>query len=271
MAADGRMSYSSMNFRGEKSSILRSAITRWLRGSRRAAPSSRQEFPYAIEGNGRMETPNSVIEEDLDTAFREGPEFGVQYLDSEHRGLIFRHIKRAGRGFLNPAELMDIYQETILGVIKKTSEPGFDPCRSLRMVFAIARNKAINALRARRKLRINEDYDAILNYVAADTKDTNLGLRWKAFVGPAEAKELREILSNFIPSLPLRQRVVAQCFIDNFEDYGERRVYIPLARAVSAVTGITESVADVKCDWRYAREKIVNHLQGLGYDVFKGE
>ena len=70
---------------------------------------------------------------------------------------------------------------------------------------------------------------------------------------------------------PERQRIVAQCYIDNFEMFRPRAIYKPLADAVSAVTGITESVADVKNDWRYAREKIIAQLQGLGYDFFTVE
>ena len=46
-----------------------------------------------------MATPNPVSEDDLDSAFRAGSDFGVQYLHSEFRELIFQHIKRAGRGF----------------------------------------------------------------------------------------------------------------------------------------------------------------------------
>jgi DNA-directed RNA polymerase specialized sigma24 family protein len=218
-----------------------------------------------------MATPNPLIEDELDSAFREGSVFGVQYLVSECRDLILQHIKRAGRGFLNPDELAVVYQDTIVGVIEKTKEPGFDPCRSLRMVYAIARNKAVDFLRIRKKHRVNMDYDAILDAVATDTKDTDLGFRWRLKVGSGEAKELREIVSKFILTLPERQQVVAQCYVDNFEMLRPRAIYKPLADAVSAVTGITESVADVRNDWRYAREKIIAHLQGLGYDFFKVE
>jgi hypothetical protein len=76
-----------------------------------------------------MATPNPVSEDDLDSAFREGSVFGVQYLVSEFRDLILQHIKRAGRGFLNPDELAVVYQDTIVGVIEKTKErrPGRVP------------------------------------------------------------------------------------------------------------------------------------------------
>ena len=120
-------------------------------------------------------------------------------------------------------------------------------------------------LRTRKKHRINVDYDAILDAVAVDTKDTDLGYRWRLKIGSGEAREVREILLKFVATLPERQRIVAQCFIDNFEMFRPRAIYKPLADAVSAVTGITESVADVKNDWRYARAKIIAELERRGY------
>ncbi len=218
-----------------------------------------------------MATPNPVSEDDLDSAFREGAIFGVQYLVSEYQEQILKHIKRAGRGFLKPEELAVVYQDTIVGVIERTKGPDFDPCRSLRMVLAIARNKAVDFLRARKKHRVNMDYDAILDAVATDTKDTDLGSRWKWKIGSGEAKELREIVSKFILTLPERQQIVAQCYVDNFEMFRPRAIYKPLADAVSAIAKTTECVADVKSEWRYAREKIIAHLQGLGYDFFRVE
>jgi RNA polymerase sigma factor (sigma-70 family) len=218
-----------------------------------------------------MATSNPVSEDELDSAFRAGSDFGVEYLHLEFSGQIFQHILRAARGFLNQEEALEVYQETLVAVIERARKPDFDPCRSLRMVFSIARNKTVDYLRARKKLRINEDYDAILDAVALDTKNADLGYRWRLKVGPGEARELREILLAFLPTLPERQRIVAQCFIDNFEEFRARDTYKPLADAVSAVTGVTESVAAVKSEWRYAREKICTHLQGLGYDFFKAE
>jgi hypothetical protein len=155
-------------------------------------------------------------------------------------------------------------QETLLGMLKKARKPGFEPCRSLRMVLAIARNKAIDLLR-KRGHKVNLDEDAILDVVAADTKDSDILLQWRKHTSPIEARELREILLLFIASLPKRQRIVAQCFINNFEEFRQRDIYRPLADAVGAVTGITESVADVKNDWRYAREKIIAELHRRGY------
>ena len=128
------------------------------------------------------------------------------------------------------------------------------------MVLRIARNKATDLLRQRGH-RINLDEDAILEAVVGDTKGSDLILQWRLHVFPAEARELREILLAFIAMLPERQRIVAQCFIDNYEDFRARDTYRPLAEAVSAITHVTESVAAVKSEWRYAREKIIAELK----------
>jgi len=207
---------------------------------------------------------SSDSEADLDEAFEDSPEFGIRYLNSEYKNRILRHIKRCGRGFFDLHDLLDVYQETVIGMLKRARKPDFEPCRSLRMVLTIARNKSIDFLR-KRGHKINLDEDAILDVVAADTKGSDILRQWQLRTSPVEARELREILLLFIATLPERQRIVAQCFIDNFEEFRERNTYRPLADAVSAVTGITESVADVKNDWRYAREKIMAELQRRGY------
>ena len=64
---------------------------------------------------------------------------------------------------------------------------------------------------------------------------------------------------------------MARCFVDHFEEFHERDTYKPLAEAVSAVTGKSESVAAVKSDWRYAREKIATALHRRGYSFIPAE
>jgi hypothetical protein len=152
----------------------------------------------------------------------------------------------------------------MIGMLVKARKPGFEPCRSLRIVLVIARNKAIDLLR-KRGHQIKLDDDAILEVVAADTKDSDILVQWRQHISPIDSRELREILLLLIATLPERQRIVAQCFIDNFEEFRERDTYRPLTNAVNAITGATERLADVKNNWRYAREKIVAELQRRGY------
>jgi len=204
-------------------------------------------------------------ESDLDEAFESSPEFGIRYLYSEFREYLYRFIKRCGRGFFNYQDYEDVFQLTVFAVYQRAKKPSFCPRHTLGMVITIARNKSIDLLR-KRGHKIKLDADGILAAVAADTKGTEMLMRWQLHVSETEANELREILIKFIATLPERQRIVAQCFVDNFEDFHERKTYQPLAEAVSAITRRTETVAGVKSVWRYAREKIVEELQRRGYE-----
>ncbi len=217
-----------------------------------------------------MATTDPASETELDAAFEQGAEFGIEYLNSVFQERVLRHIKRHGRGFLDTHDLMVAYQETIIGMLVCARRPGFEPCRSLRMVLSIAKNKATDMLRQRGH-RINLDEDAILGAVAADTKGSDIYLQWRLHVFPAQLRELREVLYAFIATLPERQRVVAQCFVDNYEDFRERNTYRPLADAVGAITGVMENVADVKNVWRYVRVRIIEELQGRGYNYIRVE
>src|SRR5262249_17987506 len=160
---------------------------------------------------------------------------------------------------------LEIYQEVLISVWKKAKEPGFNPSRPLRIVYRITRFRVADH-RRRRKHRANTNEDGILGAVAASLKDTDLGFQWKLHMGPAELREFRKSLPEIIATLPRRQRLVAECFKDNFEDFrGERDVAKPLADAVSAVTGNTENVVAVMSAWRVAREKIAAELQRRGF------
>lgn len=203
-------------------------------------------------------------EADLDEAFEQGAEFGIRFLNSEYQERVLRYIKRCGCGFFTHEDLQDVYQETLIGMHQKARQDGFQPCRSLRLVLTIARNKSFDLLR-QRGLTVSVDEDAILDLVAIDTKDSEVYSRWKLRVSPSEARELKEILLTFIATLPERQRIVAHCFINHYQAFRRRDTYKPLADAVGAITGVTESVAAVKNDWRYAREKIIAELKRRGY------
>lgn len=217
-----------------------------------------------------MATIDPASETELDAAFEAGAGFGIEYLNCFFKDRVLRHIKRHGRGFLDTHDLMVAYQEAMIGMLVRARRPGFEPCRSLRMVLSIAKYKAIDMLRERGH-RINLDEDAILEVVAADTKGSDIYFQWRLHVFPTQLRELREILYEFIAALPERQRIVAQCFVDNYEDFRERNTYRPLADAVGAITGRTENVADVRGVWRRVRLRIVEELQSRGYNYIRVE
>jgi DNA-directed RNA polymerase specialized sigma24 family protein len=160
--------------------------------------------------------------------------------------------------------VLEIYQETLIGVHQCASQPGFNPDHPMKIVRRVARCRAIDQ-RRRCGHRPNTNEDAILGVVAADLRGSDLGLQWRLHMGPAERNEFWRMLPEIIAILPPRQRLVAECFVNHYEEFRERDVAKPLADAVSAVTGKTESVAAVMSAWRFARERIAEELCLRGY------
>ena len=218
-------------------------------------------------GFSAMGVESSDGETVLEEAFRLDPDLGIELLDSEFGELIFRRIKRvAWSSSLD--DRLDIYQETLLAMLQRARRPDFDTRRPLRLAQAIACRKAVDHLRKRHH-RLNADDDAVLSHIAADLKDTNLGFEWK-YLGPVEWSEFRKALLEVLATLPERQRVVAQAFVDHYEDFKERDTYLPLAEAVGRVTGRRESVVGVKSAWADAKRKIIAEMSRRGFNYLDG-
>jgi DNA-directed RNA polymerase specialized sigma24 family protein len=213
-----------------------------------------------------MTTAPAISEEVLQDCLRADPDRAVVVLHEGFGLHIARYLKRITWSLLGPEDLKDAYQETLRAFLERVRAPGFEPSRPLRLVYAIARRKGTDCLR-RRGYRPNTNEDGILHLVAADLKETDLGFAWRKRMGPAEAKEFREVLLQAVAALPERQRLVARAFIDHFEEFRERDTYQPLARAVSAVTGEPENVNAVKSAWRAARTALAAELARRGYPV----
>ncbi len=216
-----------------------------------------------------MSAGNSTAEEDLEEAFRIGPEFGLTLLHEDFQEVLLRCIKGAAWS-LSAEERLDVYQETMLAMIGEARKADFDPHRPLRLAQTIAHRRAIDYLRAKGH-RANTNTDAVLPHVAAGLKNTDLGFEWRS-LGPADWKEFRKALAEVIATLTERQRIVAQAYVDHYEDFKERGTYLPLAEAVGRVTGRRENVAAVKSAWVEASRKIVCELTRRGFDYLdRGE
>lgn len=210
---------------------------------------------------GKMTTQNRLTEEELEEAFREDAEFGLELLDEEFRDRIARYIKKCGPS-LTPDEIHDLYQDTMLEMVGHVRSPSFNPERLLRLVQTIAKRRTFD------RLRRKTNYDAILPHVAKDLGGSDLQFRWKYLDKMIQA-DFKQALSEEIGRLPERQRIVATAFVDNYEDLRERDTYIPLAQTVSAITGDAENVVAVKSAWHEAKRKLVRGLTRRGFDFLE--
>ncbi len=210
-----------------------------------------------------------MTEAELEEAFREDPEVALELLDEEFRGRIARFIKSKVLG-INAADLADLYQSTLLDFVRAVRRPGFDPSRPLRLVFHIAKSRAIDFLRRKRPYDFDADPEAILQLVAADLKGTDLGRRWK-YLDPVVWREFRRALHDEILALPERQRQIAVAFVALFEKLQEAPDYRLLARAVSRESGNDENVVTVKSGWHEARRRLMRRLTQRGFDFLGKE
>lgn len=217
-----------------------------------------------------MAATNPISEADLESEFRSDPNTAIEFLDLDYREQIIQYIKRVTWGRLKPDELMDVYQETILGLIQKVARGDFDPARPLRLVYDIAWKKSCDVLRRSSKFRMNTNEDHLLNAVASSLRGTEVGSNW-ILLTVSERNEFREVVLEAVRELPKYQQIVAQCYLDCFEDVLNEGSFRPLAEAVSKVTGRVETVANVKSAWHVARKKLAAELTRRGITLLKAE
>lgn len=220
-----------------------------------------------------MTFSNSITEQELEQAFRDDPEFGLALLHSEFRDQIARYIKSKMWGLpsaLLAEEIKDVYQETMLELIPLVRSADFDWNDPMRIVCEIAKRRAIDHLR-RRKFRPKQDVDGAIDRIAQDLAGTSLGLEWR-LLDKLAWHEFRDALMIAVTKvLTPKQSIVARCYIDHFEDFGERDIYAPLARLVGEITGEDENAVTIKKLWHEAKKRLVAELVRKGHKFLDAE
>lgn len=170
-----------------------------------------------------MTAEQSLSDEELDDFLREDPDLFVEAVYESRRRQLFRYIKRYSWGVLSPDELKDVFQETMIGLIKRVRGNEVEPEGSMRLVYAIARNQAITARQKKVRLsgRADTDQQLVDAFATADLDGTSFRIRWK-FADPLEKSELEEALVDMIASLPDRQKLVTHIFFEIYEEIRER-------------------------------------------------
>src|SRR5690606_2522700 len=89
-------------------------------------------------------TANLPDEQELGEALQDDPEFFMRSLWEYYHKPLIACIGKNSFDMLTAEELADCLQDVMLAVWETVRKPDFDPYRPLRMVFRIARNKAID-------------------------------------------------------------------------------------------------------------------------------
>ena len=221
-----------------------------------------------------MTTTNTTSEEDLEAAFLDDPKFGLRLLCADFRDPIARYIR--SRLWNVPqaekaVEVKEVYQETMVAMAELVRKPDVDWRKPLKLAFGVARNKSVDAIRKRVRYKSKQDVDGALDRIAGDLAGTKIGLEWK-LQSKIEWDEFYTTLMAAVGSvLTDKQAVVAHCYIDNYEDFGEREIYAPLSRLVSEITGNDENAMTIKKQWLEAKERLVDELIRKGFKFLNVE
>jgi RNA polymerase sigma factor (sigma-70 family) len=158
---------------------------------------------------------------------------------------------------MKPHDLADAWQETLVGVWRSVTDGRFDADQPLMpFLCSIFWARAVDHTR-RTKAR-----DDAIAAVGEQLRGTRTGEQWKRY-SEAERSEIRELIRDAIATLPEKQRVVWQVFVDNYPETKSMEV---LRVEVSKVTGKEETLAAVKRALQEGRPKVREFLERKGYD-----
>ena len=221
-----------------------------------------------------MTTTNTTSEEDLEAAFLDDPEFGLRLLCADFGEVIARYISSRLWSVPRSKRALDVkeaYQETMLALAHLVRKPDQDWRKPLKLAMGIAFKKSADVVRKRVRYKAKQDVDGALDRIAGDLAGTKIGLEWK-LQSKIEWDEFYTALMTAVGSvLTDKQAKVARCYIDNYEDFGEREIYAPLSRLVSEITGNDENAMTIKKQWLDAKERLVDELVRKGFKFLNVE
>jgi DNA-directed RNA polymerase specialized sigma24 family protein len=203
------------------------------------------------------------IDKTLEDAFRYHSDYGIAELDQLAKLIILDCITRNGLG-LTPADVDDVYGQTMMEMLRAARKPAFDPKNPIPLALTIAIRRTAKA-RERKRLRNRREGTEYKDAVTADLQGTRVGMR--ALFDDIDWQEFDEILWTTIRTLPQMQQLAATCFNDVYEEVIARRSYAPLADAMSQVLGRPVTVVAAKNNWHEAKKKIAEALNRKGWDL----
>ena len=179
--------------------------------------------------NKTMPTDHEIV-----SAMKKNPDKGMGLLMKAYMKPVYWHIRRL---VVAHADAQDAMQETFVRIFRSFSQ--YNENQTLTAwIFRIATNEALRLL-GKRKGKTELSLD--------DTSEDLFDLKADAYVDYSDAEAVK--LQKAILSLPAKQQIAFNL-----------RYYDDLSyEDIALITGSTE--ANVKANYHYAKEKIVNYLK----------
>jgi DNA-directed RNA polymerase specialized sigma24 family protein len=208
---------------------------------------------------GKMTVTEPTSEEDLASLLPEEPEYFIQLLFNDYRKKLAACIGKHGRG-LNAHDIKDVLQKTLIEVWDKVREPDFDPDRPLRMVFHVAKCRAIDARRAKLRLKkIGANETDITDLIISDMAGSDLAFDYR-YASEEEKGRLDELLPDIVAELPERQKLAVNAFLECYEEIRVKNKHRLVAEAMSRASGEVVDVAAAKSALREGLKKVKSEL-----------
>lgn len=218
-----------------------------------------------------METEQKSSEEELEELLKSGEnEFFVECLYADHALQIINIISKWSYGCLDDNEIRDVFQNTIMHVWQKLDEGSFAPESPLKLVFTIAKRRAIDASRKNgtRSDRTPITTD-ITDFVIDDMKTTQLSVELR-LAREEERERFRRELPQMISSLSSsKQRTAFIAFVDCIDLVKKNDKYGPVVDQIFKATGERLTVVQVKSQLTQALLKIRDEALRRGFNFLE--
>lgn len=159
---------------------------------------------------------------------------------------------------LSPEDLADVWQDTLVSVLKAVKDGRFDAKRPLVPWLATLAYRRATDL-TRRKTSSSE----MLARVGQELTGTVVGECWRGFTA-TQRDEALQLTRKHILTLPRMQRVVLQVFSDRYPETARMEV---LRTEVARVLGDEVTIATVKRALQEGRRKLRECFQRRGYET----
>lgn len=206
-----------------------------------------------------------VTEDELEELLREDPKFAVAMIDSDYRENIWRYIRSRCRYFEDD-DVHEVYVKTLKDFIRCVRKPAFDPKAPLKLIFHIAKLRARDRRRAK-KASAEPTFDALLEFIVQDMKDTTTRLNWQLM--KSDWPEFRATLEKLIDQLPDKQRDAMNAFVETYWEIRTQGSMRRLAEHIRQQYGYDCTASQAADNVRAAIDTLEPKLRRAGFNLLR--
>src|SRR5207244_8347857 len=163
-------------------------------------------------------------------------------------------------------DVHEVYVKTRNDFIRCVKKPGFDPKAPLKLIFHIARLRAIDRRRLKKASR-EPSFDELLEPIVQDMKNTTTQLNWQLM--KSHWPEFRATLEKLIDQLPDKQRHAMNVFVETYWEIRTQDSMRRLAEHIRQQYGYDCTASQAADNVRAAIETLEPKLTRAGLNLLR--